>query len=1167
MKNDKFKLMLLLTVIAIITCLILWIMAIIGSMNITKGCFYRYNLDSQGNLSSADNFTDTVTLKGNANYTATDADNESIILDPLAYGHWLNSNLRITSSQLIKFKIKGEVSLCRAYIPINNVQQDSNLDSGGQKIPIPRIEEKTVPPVSLIMDARKNSWGNLTEIYRNDEYYVAIQRDQKTTASVTSQYDYFLKDDITADCREGSRSYSPICGRYTLWQNQEYVSGCSLLVQCYKCNCDCKLQGTGWSYAGDPGEALCNSLGADWKCDWCSCYVNVKSTNPEPYKDDGRFTVPTPINDVNQVLANVNMNCSTGDPNYINGPYQNQRFMWLSADIANGLLSRIDTSVIPTNRTSTGSGYSWAQIASDQSFYNNSSNYRIVAHEEAYSARDVGYLQYRLADFDGSYDDNTGGYVINIRQTKCKRANGVGMNDSFPKRGVVQYVIADYGQNPNTMSNLTVADIDVDSDGSGSINLPGSSKGYLWLRIKNAAEDYQDANGQYDVSFSMDMSHGKFFTDVLEPLFEGLKTRIKDASITVFKNMTCYQGIGGAGHCTNFFNYIKGLLILYIMFYGMMFLLGMVQINQTDLVNRVIKIALVAGLINDQTFEFFSQYVFDFVTNFSDNIIANMSGYNLVSGGSIVSNPFNFMDEVFTKFFLSATFAAQIMALLSMGLNGVLYFIIIFVCIGIVIITGFRAIAVYLMAYLAIAVLIGIAPLFLTFILFERTRYLFENWVKFTSRYMLEPTVMLAGIIILMQLFTIYLDYVIGYSVCWKCAIPFKIPFPSIPGFNPAFLDTPLFCFNWFAPWGYDYRSSSMGVNMTNMVVLLMLAYCMWGWIEFSAKIVARLTGGVGGPSATSMGTAMTGSMEQKALGKVGLDAESRKAIGQKMKARLSSMNKGPGEKSLKGDRNDGPQAGNLGGSETKTPPPLPSRETQEYKDKKEKMDAEKKNDGTKTPPPLPSRKTQEYKDKKEKMDTEKKNDGNKTPPPLPSKKTQGYKEGNERIAAQKLKMAESNRQSAPRTSLPNTQTNTTNDTSTGVNNQVQQRNEQGTKSNTPSQKNTPSTGETMPKKSSEGVKEERRTDDILKTSEQSKPQAPQTPSKGAEGSKSGKSEGEKQFDTKNAGIGNKKLSPEQQKAFGEKMKKSTPGVKNRSTDDILKKKEAPQNKGSDEKK
>ena len=90
--------------------------------------------------------------------------------------------------------------------------------------------------------------------------------------------------------------------------------------------------------------------------------------------------------------------------------------------------------------------------------------------------------------------------------------------------------------------------------------------------------------------------------------FEGFKGKIKGAAITIFKNMTCYKGLGGEGNCTNFFTYIKAILILYIMTFGMMFLLGMVKISQTDLVIRVIKIAFVSGLMNDSTFEFFNTY-------------------------------------------------------------------------------------------------------------------------------------------------------------------------------------------------------------------------------------------------------------------------------------------------------------------------------------------------------------------------------------------------------------------------------------------------------------------------------------------------------------------------------------------------------------------------------
>lgn len=84
----------------------------------------------------------------------------------------------------------------------------------------------------------------------------------------------------------------------------------------------------------------------------------------------------------------------------------------------------------------------------------------------------------------------------------------------------MQYVIADYGSNPNTAAPVNIENIVVDAGGKGSITAPSSgSGGYLWLKINNAPEDYKDSFGQYTVSFLSDIKHGGFYDDVLNPLF------------------------------------------------------------------------------------------------------------------------------------------------------------------------------------------------------------------------------------------------------------------------------------------------------------------------------------------------------------------------------------------------------------------------------------------------------------------------------------------------------------------------------------------------------------------------------------------------------------------------------------------------------------------------
>ena len=883
MQSKNFQLMLILLIIAILICLIIWIIAAIGSMGLTDGCLYRYSFNDDGTIADSDSVSNTVTLKANANYTAIDSGESSTSLtlsqDPNSYGKWLNSHFLVSSGQRIKVQIRGDVSLCRSYVPAYNLQSISNTDPTGKKIPIPRIEDTGSEPLSLIMDATVDEWRNIAELYPGDAFIISITTDQKSNDGLSTQKDYINDTVVTTDCTDGKREYSPICGRFAVL-DQQYVSTCSWKSECFQCNChkECDI----WDVFG----LFC--LGTETEvCDWCGCYENVMDTAPAPYSSNGQYTSPW-RSSPDQYYMNFQPDCRT-QSGYVLGAYQNEKYFWFSADNAAALLYRYDSDETPSNIKIQGSGYSIAEIGSNEGVYTDNSNYNVLLNE-LYTGNTIRYLQYRLHDDDGGYSNNTGGYVLNIKHSKCKRSNGNGASDVMAGRGLVEYVILPVGTDLNsTTETFTPTSFFPDRDGMAEITIPDNVVGTVWLKIRNLDDDYKDAFGQYQVQFFGQMKKGSFLRDILNPLFEGLKSTISNASQTIFKNMTCYQGIGGTeGNCSNFFNYIRGLLVLYITIYGMMFLVGAVQISQTDLVIRVIKITIVAGLMNENTYDLFNNYIFNFVTNFSDEMIANMSGYSLFTTNNSITNPFIFLDEVFTKIFMSKTFGAQMMALLAMGLNGMLYFIIVFVALIFIIIAALRAIAIYLMAYVAIAILIGLAPLFLTFLLFDFTRYLFDNWVRFTFRYMIEPVVMLAGVIILTQLFTIYLDYVIGYSVCWKCALPIKIPFPDIAGLSPAFLNVPIFCINWFAPWGHDHSTGQMGLNIQHIVALLLIAYCMKGYIDFSGKLVARIAGSAGGPSATRMGSDMASAAGQSALSKVGLDAQSRARMKNAAKGRLS---------------------------------------------------------------------------------------------------------------------------------------------------------------------------------------------------------------------------------------------------------------------------------------
>lgn len=900
-QNNLMQVVGILAVIALVVCLVMCILALIGGVKITDGCLLRYNFSEEGNTGGlSDSITNTVTLKASANYTmlnSTDAEGKPVLsLDPNRYGSWVNTNLSVKGEQKIKIKVTGDISLCQAYVPLNNIQSASNLDKDGNRIKIPRIEEPT-EPISLIFDAKTDEWRNIAEIYRNDMVKVSVSPDRQGEISA-STYDIFNKTAVTADCIQDKKTYSPICGRYSIWgSGSPYVNKCTWKSDCvWHCeNGHCVMRGSGWDYwPGDP--QTCSDASGDWKedCWWIGCWITGYGTAPEAYKDNGEFTSPW-SDDINSLFTNFTPDCAANSGNLTT--YLSRRYFWFSANRdATGLLYRYDSTESVTNIKSRGSTYNFSKFLADQGYYANSKiKYKMILDQV--SVNEKQYLQYRFHDMDGLFGDNNGGYVLNIKQTKCRRHNGEAITDVYSDRGRIQYMVIPLDENannppiaPRTINNLSL------NSGEVELTIPGGSSGYMWMRILNDPNDYKDSFGQYQVQFFTSQAVGQFTLLILDPLFEQLKTRIRTAAESIFKNMICYNGGSNElSSCTNFFTYIKAILSLYIMLYGMMFLLGMVKINQTDLVIRVIKIAFVAGLMNEKTFNFFNTYVFDFVTGFADEIIGNMSGFSMFSTTNTIRNPFMFLDALMSKILFSKTFLGQILALISMGVAGLLYFILIFITLVIVIITILRAIAIYIMAFMAIAVLIGLAPLFLTFMLFDFTRYLFDNWVRFTFRYMLEPVVLMAGIIILTQLFTIYLDYAIGYSICWKCALPIKLPFPAIPGFSSALANIELFCINWFAPWGFDHRSGMMGVNMQHIIALVIIAYCIWGYADLSSKMVYKLTG-TAGPSATQMGQTMSGAFEDKALKEVGLDKENRDRIKGEAKDRLKDRKKAVGE-------------------------------------------------------------------------------------------------------------------------------------------------------------------------------------------------------------------------------------------------------------------------------
>ena len=94
----------------------------------------------------------------------------------------------------------------------------------------------------------------------------------------------------------------------------------------------------------------------------------------------------------------------------------------------------------------------------------------------------------------------------------------------------------------------------------------------------------------------------------------------------------------------------------------------------------------------------------------------------------------------------------------------------------------YKALLSYMIAIMVMSAMMVIAPIFISFVLFEVTKPLFMNWLRLMIRYTMEPAILFAGMILLTEMAHSALAQALRYSVCVGCGLKvlFGENFPEI---------------------------------------------------------------------------------------------------------------------------------------------------------------------------------------------------------------------------------------------------------------------------------------------------------------------------------------------------------------------------------------------------
>lgn len=249
---------------------------------------------------------------------------------------------------------------------------------------------------------------------------------------------------------------------------------------------------------------------------------------------------------------------------------------------------------------------------------------------------------------------------------------------------------------------------------------------------------------------------------------DGILSRITENVRTVLNGLTAgaYQNLVSNG---GFRDLVSAMLTLYVAVYGILFTFAMVQTTLFDFATRMIKFGIIVLLISGSSWSFFSNTVVTFFNDGTDSLIAELTQIT-VGGISQPINPgdppFVVIDQVIQQA-LSAKMAVTLLAAFFTGPYGLLFGLLILMSLSIFVRAVLVAVWVYLMSLVVKTLLFIMAPLFISCLLFNRTRHLFQGWLNQVLNASLQPILLFAFFAFFAKLIEAAIDNILQVPVCW----------------------------------------------------------------------------------------------------------------------------------------------------------------------------------------------------------------------------------------------------------------------------------------------------------------------------------------------------------------------------------------------------------------
>ena len=286
-------------------------------------------------------------------------------------------------------------------------------------------------------------------------------------------------------------------------------------------------------------------------------------------------------------------------------------------------------------------------------------------------------------------------------------------------------------------------------------------------------------------------------------------------------------------------------------FYGLYFLLGLAEFNQEELIKKLIKISFIYLMISDigwsiyrDTFVAFFKNGIDYVTysivnSFTDD--ANLTtaiAKNYYSDKSVI---FANINSSIHFIFNDKTQARIGSIFFTNGFAGPVLWLLMWIAVVLFLISVITAMVLYTVSQVFVSFFLGFGPVFFVFLIFDRTKGMFDKWLSNLIGFSFEQIFLLTCASLFNGIILNILKGIFSYKVCYE------------PIFRIEVMNMRL---NFITFWKPANVNEIPGISQ--ILLIFLLAYLSKNFLKF----MANLGSGIGGAemSSSSVGSAMVDS-------------------------------------------------------------------------------------------------------------------------------------------------------------------------------------------------------------------------------------------------------------------------------------------------------------------